>query len=497
MAPVRSDASLLASDGFTPVAEYRIQRVQETERAEEAERAMPVNSRMNAGRLLTDHFRCPDGFVDLTISEDRSADCGYFRFGADIICYGQLSLATPSATVTASLHDALQNVRTDGSSIHLPFDPVQIVNNLRHEQYFSDHALCRTANKSNGLIRALYYLTRPSLPIALRKHLQRLYLGDWEQIPFPHWPVDSTVESLQERLLVLSMKSRNLTKIPFIWFWPRGALSCTAVTHDVETAAGWDACTQLMDMDDSFGIKSAFQVIPEERYPVSQAQLDALKERGFELNIHDLNHDGNLMTDRDEFLRRAPEINRHGRRYGALGFRSAVLYRNIDWFDALDFSYDMSIPNVAHLDPQRGGCCTVFPFFNGNMIELPVTMAQDYTLFHILKDYSINLWKKQTSLIRKKHGLMQMIVHPDYVFGAAELPVYADLLGYLSELRDRGETWIALPAEVAAWWRLRSQLKLVDEGGSWQIQGEGKESARIAYASIVDGQLAYGFDPDA
>jgi hypothetical protein len=40
-------------------------------------------------------------------------------------------------------------------------------------------------------------------------------------------------------------------------------------------------------------------------------------------------------------------------------------------------------------------------------------------------------------------------------------------------------------------------LKLVDEGGSWQIQGEGKESARIAYASIVDGQLAYGFDPDA
>jgi hypothetical protein len=75
--------------------------------------------------------------------------------------------------------------------------------------------------------------------------------------------------------------------------------------------------------------------------------------------------------------------------------------------------------------------------------------------------------------------------------------VYADLLGYLSELRDRGETWIALPAEVAAWWRLRSQLKLVDEGGSWQIQGEGKESARIAYASIVDGQLAYGFDPDA
>jgi hypothetical protein len=174
-----------------------------------------------------------------------------------------------------------------------------------------------------------------------------------------------------------------------------------------------------------------------------------------------------------------------------------VLYRNIDWFDALDFAYDMSIPNVAHLDPQRGGCCTVFPFFNGNMIELPVTMSQDYSLFNILNDYSINLWKRQISLIRKKHGLMQMIVHPDYISGAAERRVYADLLGYLSELREEGETWIALPAEVAAWWRLRSQLKLVNEDGSWQIQGEGKESARIAYARIVDEKLEYELTPDA
>jgi hypothetical protein len=28
----------------------------------------------------------------------------------------------------------------------------------------------------------------------------------------------------------------------------------------------------------------------------------------------------------------------------------------------LCFAYDMSIPNVAHLDPQRGGCCTIMPF---------------------------------------------------------------------------------------------------------------------------------------
>ena len=34
------------------------------------------------------------------------------------------------------------------------------------------------------------------------------------------------------------------------------------MTHDVEGQAGLDFCDELMDIDDSFGIKSAFQLIP-------------------------------------------------------------------------------------------------------------------------------------------------------------------------------------------------------------------------------------------
>ena len=267
------------------------------------------------------------------------------------------------------------------------------------------------------------------------------------------------------------------------------------VTHDVETSAGRDFCPHLMDLNDMFGIKTAFQIVPEKRYSIPQSFLDSIRERGFELNVHDLNHDGHLMEDREEFLHRAKHINAHGRRFGALGFRSAMLYRNIDWYEALDFSYDMSVPNVAHLDPQRGGCCTVFPFFNGKMLELPVTMAQDYSLFHILKDYSIGLWKQQISLIREKHGLMQIIIHPDYIREKAARRVYTELLCYLSELRAGGETWIALPSEAAAWWRLRNELKLVNERGSWRIEGEGRQRARVAYATIVDDKIRYECEP--
>jgi hypothetical protein len=333
------------------------------------------------------------------------------------------------------------------------------------------------------------------MPVAVRKHLQRRYFRGWDKICFPSWPVDFTVESIFEQLLILSMKSRNVKRLPFIWFWPEGAPSCAIVTHDVETSAGRDFCPHLMDMNDMFGIKTAFQIVPEKRYFVPQVFLDCIRERGFELNVHDLNHDGHLMEDREEFLQRAKHINVYGRRFGALGFRSAMLYRNIDWYEALDFSYDMSVPNVAHLDPQRGGCCTVFPFFNGKMLELPVTMAQDYSLFHILKDYSIGLWKQQISLIREKHGLMQIIIHPDYIREKAARRVYTELLCHLFELRAGGETWIALPSEAAAWWRLRNELKLINERGSWRIEGEGRQRARVAYATIVDDKIRYEYEP--
>ncbi len=61
----------------------------------------------------------------------------------------------------------------------------------------------------------------------------------------------------------------------------------------------------------------------------------------------------------------------------------------------------MSVPNVAHLDPQRGGCCTVMPYFIGDILEIPVTTIQDYTLFNILNDFSTRIWKEQTAIIRE------------------------------------------------------------------------------------------------
>ena len=198
---------------------------------------------------------------------------------------------------------------------------------------------------------------------------------------------------------------------------------------------------------------------------------------------------GISSRDRETFLQRAAKINAYRKNFRAEGFRAAVLYRNQEWYDALDFSYDTSVPNVAHLDPQRGGCCTVMPYFVGKLVELPVTVTQDYSLFHILNDYSINLWKQQIDLILESHGLINVIIHPDYSVSSRERTVFEALLSHLAKLRDERGVWTALPKDVARWWRQRSEMKLVEDKNGLRIEGAGKERARIAYASEKGGRL--------
>jgi hypothetical protein len=198
-----------------------------------------------------------------------------------------------------------------------------------------------------------------------------------------------------------------------------------------------------------------------------------------------------LFDRREEFLRRVALINDYCREYGANGYRSAVLYRKPEWYKNFAFSFDMSFPNVAHLDPQRGGCCTVMPYFIGDVLELPLTTIQDYTLFHVLKDHSIDLWKKQIEMILAKNGLVTFIVHPDYIVESEPQSVYKQLLALLSELRGRESLWFALPSEIDHWWRARSHMSIVERDGSWVIMGEGAERAVLAFAREVDGKLVY------
>lgn len=410
---------------------------------------------------------------------------GYFSLGSDATCFGHYNGHGLAGDPVGDLHDGSEDVRVEDGQVYLPFDPDEVAENLRREKYVG-----HWRSETSALFSSLYYFLRPALPVSLRRRLQRFHLRGWEKLSFPRWPVDCSVDEIFQSLMLLSLRASGVERIPFIWFWPDGKNSCAIMTHDVESPKGRDFCSTLMDIDDSRGIKSSFQIVPEQRYHVSADFLSSIRNRGFEIAVHDLNHDGHLYRNRAQFLRRAAKINEYLQQYKTRGFRAGVLYRRQLWYDALECSYDMSVPNVARLDPQHGGCCTVMPYFVGDVLELPVTTVQDYTLFHILDDYSINLWKRQTKLIMQRHGLMSFIVHPDYVMQRRARVVYETLLDYLVDLRQNCGVWSATPGEVNQWWRRRAAMNLVKVNGKWEIKGEGSERARLAYASEVDGRLA-------
>jgi hypothetical protein len=445
----------------------------------------------NAGMLsqaVIERYRCPEQFFNFALNEPLSSDEGYFRFGPQAICYGRSSSGARGSEPGSSLHDSIKDVLVKDGQLNLPFDPTEIINNLRLERY----ANMREKNGSfEDFFRKIYYHLRPLTNLSVRKQIQKFHARNWGMRSFPKWPVDTTVENICETLLLKSMEAKGVNRIPFVWFWPDGASGCVMMTHDVETSAGRDYCTHLMNVDSSYGIKAAFGIVPEERYEVSSSLLESMRCRGFEVVVQDLNHDGRLFDDKEEFLRRAKIINRYGREYGAKGFRAGVLYRKPEWYHAFEFAFDMSVPNVAHLDPQRGGCCTVMPYFIGDALELPVTTIQDYTLFHVLGELGIDLWKAQIDLILGKNGLMSFIVHPDYVIQRDTLSVYESLLSYLRELREKSRIWCALPTEVDSWWRARSKMSVVKDGNSWRVEGDGAEHAVLAFAKNVDGNLVY------
>lgn len=442
---------------------------------------------------LSDYFRCPPDLAAIGTRTGLSSTEGFFTFG-EATGFGRLAGGLPAVYATDRLTDASARVQMEGGRPALPFDLSEVTTNLREERYRLNGYNFLHKSTSGSAVQRLYYQIRPLLGVGLRKHLQKVRLSGWDKIAFPRWPVDPSVDVLMESALALSLQGTGQQNIPFIWFWPDGAPACVMMTHDVEGPVGVELCDELMDIDDAHRIKSAFQLIPEGREAQWRRTAAKLRARGFEVNLHDLNHDGQLFADKAAFASQARRVNDYAREFGCQGFRSGAMYREQSWFNAFDFAYDMSVPNAAHLEPQRGGCCTVMPYFVGDILELPLTLAQDYTLFHILDDYSTALWREQIRLIRERHGLISVITHPDYMVGPRERDVYLELLRDLVEQRDRDGLWIAQPGEINTWWRNRRQMSLVRSDNGWRIEGPGRERARIAYAKLVDGRLVYSVD---
>jgi len=247
--------------------------------------------------------------------------------------------------------------------------------------------------------------------------------------------------------------------------WPGGKRFALVLTHDVDSAAGNAKVPRLMELDLSFGFRSTFFFVPRQ-YKHPARHHDLLRRNGFEIGVHGLQHDGKLYAAEKVFNEKAPEINRFIEQWKAAGFRAPSMHHNLAWHHRLNVAYDASTYDTDPFEPQGAGTGTIFPFSvtdpatGHSYVELPYTMPQDHTLFILMKEENIDIYKRKLDWIAQNGGMAHLITHPDYLRfeGDAETAMtyparyYTEFLEYV-KTRYEGQYWLASCEEVAAFYR--------------------------------------------
>ena len=335
---------------------------------------------------------------------------------------------------------------------------------------------------------SLYYQFRPLIPRSVQLALRRRYARAQAKVSFPSWPIESILVDKQNREFKIRLLAGKESRLPFMHYWPHGNRASVVLTHDVETAKGVSNIPRLRKLEQKYHVLSSWNFVPE-RYRFDRRVLQDLRDEGCEIGVHGLHHDGRLFSSRAIFEKSLPRINAYLREWDAVGFRSPSTQRNADWMPLIAAKYDSSFPDTDPFEPQPGGCCSIFPYFLGNMVELPITMPQDHTLFAILRQNDISIWKKKATWLIEKHGMVLANIHPDYMLTAKDLRYYEELLDFLT---SRDELWYALPRDVAGWWRQRAESKInTSQSGRVTIQGPARTKGAIAWVTLDNGTVRY------
>ena len=250
----------------------------------------------------------------------------------------------------------------------------------------------------------IYYQLKPYLPWRFRMGLRRILARRTLRANKDVWPINYAT-----------------AQPPKNWpGWPDGKKFALALTHDVEGVLGIGNIHQLAALEMKLGFRSSFNFIPEGDHSIPQEMRAELVRKGFEVGVHDLQHDGKLFQDRADFARKAKRINSYLSEWGSSGFRSAFMHHNLDWVHELEILYDSSTFDTDPFEPQPDGVNAIFPFWvpgatGRGYVELPYTLPQDSTLFLLLKESSPEIWKRKLDWIVECGGMALLNVHPDYI----------------------------------------------------------------------------------
>jgi len=291
-----------------------------------------------------------------------------------------------------------------------------------------------------SLKQKIYYnFLRPVLPVLLRQKIQERY----------HSQIKYKENFIDEEFVQILCNSLNGKKfIPF----PEPYETAVILTHDVEEETGFNFIPKVIELEESLGFKSSWNIVPY-KYKIDSGIINLINESGHEIGIHGYNHDGKLYYSEKIFNKRVPLINDALKKYNAVGFRSPMVHRNLRWLQKLDIKYDASYFDYDPFQPFPGGTGCIWPFVAGKFVELPYTLPQDHTLFYALKKKDITIWINKINWLVKNNGMIIVLTHPDYLIKYSHLEIYKSLLLFLKNIN----AWFCLPDEMQSWWKDKKQ----------------------------------------
>ena len=307
-----------------------------------------------------------------------------------------------------------------------------------------------------GFSRRAYYQLKPFLPRSLTRFLRQKYDSFKRSEFLLNWPLEERFVKFLWEILRQAILHSNTDRLTLQNFWPSCRRFACVLTHDIEAARGQRFVSKVADLEESLGFRSSFNFVTE-LYTIDKGLVADLRQRGFEVGVHGLKHDGKLFNSRAIFNHRARKINEYFANFGAVGFRSPLTLRHPEWMQSLYIEYDLSFFDTDPFEPMPGGTMSIWPFFLGHFVELPYTLVQDYTLTRVLQESSARIWLEKVNFIEAHRGMALVNSHPDFLENKTTWNVYRE---FLQNIKERDGVWNALPRNVAAWWRARAEGEL-------------------------------------
>jgi peptidoglycan/xylan/chitin deacetylase (PgdA/CDA1 family) len=308
---------------------------------------------------------------------------------------------------------------------------------LPFESPLNDRIITNILNDNSAtnftIAKKFYYsFIRKIIPYKLRIQIQKVNAASV-----------SHYDNFIDESLINEVNKKKSTEVVY----PGGKKHTIVLTHDVETENGFQLIPKIMELEKKYGFGSSWNIVPY-KYKIDDDIIKLIKSNNDEIGIHGYNHDGKLYYSFSEFKRRAYHINNALEKYEAVGFRSPMVHRNLDWLQLLNIKYDSSFFDYDPYQPFPGGIGIIWPFIAGKIVELPYTMPQDHTLFCVLKEKSIKIWEEKSNWLVKNNGVILVLTHPDYLKDKINFQKYEDLLKHL---RGFSQGWFCLPKELAVW----------------------------------------------